>query len=171
MSYLFHGQRSNEDVVLVAKQHPMIILDAMLGSALILLIPFLAYVYLPVGAALGVITFGSLFIGLGHGFLAWYAWHNSVMMLTTERVVMLHQKGLLNQEFSECGLSNIQQVSHEIKGLYRTIFGFGTIIIYTGGAQTPLDIPNVPNPYEIQQEILRAASKGEFVEDDVKNSQ
>lgn len=114
---------------------------------------------------MGVLILSILTAGL-YGFLKWYYWNNSLVLLTNERVVVLEQKNWLHREFSECKLTNIQQVSHEVKGVLHTFFNFGTISILTGGSLESFTIPNVPNPYEIQQEILRASEKEGFLEED-----
>ncbi len=61
-------------------------------------------------------------------------------------------------------MQNIQQVSHKIEGLGGTLFGFGNILVYTGGGTTPFMIPNVPDPYDVQQEILRTAAGEGYIE-------
>lgn len=95
-------------------------------------------------------------IGATHALLAWFSWQNSLLVLTNERVVQLEQRGLLHREFMECGLESIQQVSHEVRGLLGTLWGYGSIVVHTGASQKPFDIPDMPDPYEIQQEIQRA---------------
>ncbi len=164
MSYLFHGQRTNEGVVLIAKQHPLVLLHPFLVSTLIWLIPLLVYVVSSSNSLLSIVVVVSFLLGLVHGGLAWYSWNNSILLLTNERIVQLQQKGILHREFSEIGLSSIQQVSHEVKGLIHTLFSFGSIVIYAGGSQTPFTVPSVPDPYDIQQEILRCAAGEGFVE-------
>lgn len=81
------------------------------------------------------------------------------MLLTTERVIVMEQHGLLHKEFAECNLENIQQVNHEIKGLLPTILGYGTLTIYTAGAQRAFIIPDLPEPGAVQEEILRVTNE------------
>ena len=144
----------------------------MLVSGATLLVPFLANLVLNFGEALSIILVACLVFALIHAGLAWYGWNNTLFLLTNQRVVWLHQKKLLNREFSECSLGSIQQVSHELKGLLHTVMGYGNIQIHTGGSQKPFELPNLPDPYELQQEIQRAANGetaggGEFEEEDV----
>lgn len=170
MPYRFHGQRASEEIVLISKQHPFVLFKPFLQTVMILLLPWLAYVFMPFGTLLASILSLSVFIGGLHAFLAWYCWSNSLLLLTNERVVFLWQKSVLNREFSECALTAIQQVSHEIKGLFHTLFGYGSITIYTGGAQVPLRLPNLPDPYDIQQEILQALNQDDFLDESDKPS-
>lgn len=165
MSYQFQGQRSNEEVVLFTKQHPFVLLHPFLVVIGIWLLPMLFYVVSSNNSLLSIVLFFSLVIGFAYGALAYFRWKNSVLLLTTERIVFLMQRGIVHREFTECSLVNVQQVAHEVKGFFSTIFGYGDISIYTGGAQQPLRIPHMPDPYEIQQEFQRAGAGEGFVEE------
>jgi hypothetical protein len=166
MPYHFHGQRSKESVRMMGKQHPFVLLHPLVGSVCILLAPFLVYMVSGNNSVLGWVVLLAVSLGMLHAGLAWYSWQNTVFLLTSERIVLLHQKGVLHREFSECDLSSIQQVSHEVHGLYHTLFGYGNIAIYTGGAQLAFLIPNICDPYDTQQEILRIKNKEQFSEEE-----
>ena len=81
------------------------------------------------------------------------------MLLTTERIILLEQHGLLHKEFAECNLESVQQVTHEIKGLLPTLLKYGTFSIYTAGSQHTFVIKNLPDPYAVQQEVLRVITE------------
>jgi len=163
MPFQFRGQHRNEEVLLVCRQHPFVLLHPMLVSTALFLVPFVIDIFFSTGLVLSVSIVVFFIAALVHGFLAWYAWQNSMFLLTTERVVYLEQRHLLHREFIECGLANIQQVSHEVKGLLHTLLGYGSISISSGGSQQPVVMRNLPDPYELQQEIQRAGA-GEIEE-------
>lgn len=169
MALLFHGQRANEDVMLFTKQHPFVLFKPMLISVGFLLIPVLLYSLTTSNQILSIVFPICLIIALVRGGLAWMGWNNSVVLVTTERVVMLNQKGILNRELVECGLTTINQVSHEVKGLLNTLLGFGSLSVYTSGSQIPLYAANIPDPYDVQQEILRIAAGEGFMEEEEGN--
>jgi len=159
MPYQFQGQHKNEQVVLFSRQHPFVLLKPLFSSALIFLVPFIAYIFLPLGTVVSWIIIGSLIAGLFNAWRAWHAWHNSLVLLTNERVIIMEQEHVLSREFAECNLENIQQVTHQIKGLLPTIMKYGDLSIYTAGSQHAFMVPNLPDPYEVQQEILRLVSE------------
>jgi hypothetical protein len=156
MPYQFRGQHRNEEVVLLCRKHPFVMLRHFLVSVLLLLVPFVVNIFVDVGLVLSLSVVICFVASALYGVLTWYSWYNSVLLLTTERVVVLEQHSIVNREFMECGLTSIMQVSHEVKGLLETMWGFGSISVFTGGAQKPLVIADMPEPYEIQQEIQRA---------------
>lgn len=159
MPYNFQGQHRGEEVVLVSHQHPFMLAHAALVVAGIVLVPFLANVFLYVSTPLIIITATSWLTAVIAAYLYWYTWQNSLLLVTTERVMFLKQKGLFGREFTECALYSVQQVSHTINGIIPTVLGFGTLVINTAGAQAPFLIPGIPDPYDIQQEIMRVAQE------------
>lgn len=159
MSYQFQGQRTNEEVVLISRQHPFVLFPAFLLVAGILLLPLLAFTVLLLSELLIGFSVVCLVVAIIIGWRAWHSWNSSLMLLTDQRVVVLNQHGLFQREFTECSLFSIQQVSHKVKGILQTTLGFGTIFIYTAGSHEPFGIPNVPDPYDIQQEIQKLAAE------------
>lgn len=160
MPLLFRGQHRDEEVLLVSRQHPCILLKRLLLAALVLLVPFAVNVFVPVGLFLAVSIVLSLLLGLFILVATSYAWWNTTFLLTSERIVLLEQRGPFNRQFGEVHLQSITQVSHEIRGILETLCGYGSISISTGSSQGSFLIPNLADPYEIQQEI-QAAVAGE----------
>ncbi len=158
MSYQFHGQRPHEEVLLIVRRHPFVLLKPFIISALFVLLPFAILIFFPVGYVLSISVIMCLILAIVVSFTAWHQWRSTLLLLTNERVVFLEQKSILKREFVECGLGTIQQVSHTVQGLLGTTMGYGTITIATGGISGIIKIPDIPDPYEIQQEIQRAAS-------------
>jgi uncharacterized membrane protein YdbT with pleckstrin-like domain len=157
MSYLFHGQRSNEEVLLVSHEHPLVLSKDLFEAVLVFIIPFFLHLFLAWGIFLWVVIGICLVLGGLDLWVDWYEWFNTIYILTNQRVVKLEQKSLLHREFAECDIENIQQVQHEVKGLLETMFDFGEIRVFTGGSQAPFVLDDLPDPYEVQQAILRVA--------------
>jgi membrane protein implicated in regulation of membrane protease activity len=159
MSFLFRGQRSNEEVILIVRHHPLVLLHPFLLSVAIFLVPFVGYVFLSLGTILFWLIFICLAYGLFHAIVAYWAWYNSMILLSNERVIVCRQHGLWRKEISECTLGNIQQISHEMNGILHNTFSYGNMEISLGGGNSSIKIYNMPNPYDLQQEILRVAAR------------
>ncbi len=163
MSYQFQGQRPSEDVLVVCRQHPFVLLHRILWSVAAFLIPFAAWVFLSVGTVFAVLIILGILLGSFMLYVAWYSWSHTMLLVTNERLVFLEQRGIFQRELVECGLESIQQVSHHVHGILHTVLGYGNISIYTGGSQQPILIAHMPDPYGLQQAIL-ASKSGEPVE-------
>ncbi|HSI20483.1 MAG TPA: PH domain-containing protein [Verrucomicrobiae bacterium] len=111
------------------------------------------------GIVLSVLIMAGPILAILKLTLSLYTWRNTLVVITSERVGFFHQKGLLKREFYECPLGAIMQVSHQVSGLSQTIFNFGTVTVNTGDAESSIAIKDVPNPFDIQQEIQNALGR------------
>jgi len=166
MSYQFQGQRPHERVLLVTHQHPFVLLHPVLWATFVFLVPFAVFAISPTGLILAVTIVLAIIIGITIAHHAWYSWNRTTVMLTTDRIIFLEQRGFFKRELTELPLHSIHQVSHSVSGILHTLFGFGTVTVATIGAQQPMTISNVPDPYAIQQEILQTQNGEGFVEEE-----
>ncbi len=153
--YRFEGQRSDEKVMMVRTQHPMVMAKTVIFFIISLIIPYLLLRYAGGGFrsfALGVYTAPAL-IWMAFNF---YGYKNSLAILTNQRILNVLQKGFFNTQVSEAELDRIQDVSSEIKGMFQTMFQFGDVTIRTASNASLLILKNMASPYEMQQAIVRA---------------
>jgi membrane protein YdbS with pleckstrin-like domain len=149
----FNGQRPRETVRLVAHQHPLVLLHDFMWSGAWLLLAIGAFSFLNRGIVLSILLIAGPLAALVHLVISLYCWRNTLVLVSTERVAFFHQRGLFKREFYECPLGTIAQVSHKVEGPLQTLFGFGTVIVNTGDAESSVTIKQVPDPFDIQQEI------------------
>lgn len=130
------------------------------------MIPFAIYMLWPTGPVLSLsIVLAVIFGGLKLG-AAWYGWSRTLLLLTNERVIFLEQHGFFRRELIESSLQGVQQISHMVHGLLHTAFGYGNLNLATAASQQPIIVPNIPDPYAIQQAILQAQKGDGFIEED-----
>ena len=151
----FRGQRPGERVSLTLRQHPFTLVEHALKIVLSMLLLVLLYRLFGhpywVNVVAPIVVLATLFIG----FRSWYGWWNTMLLLTTERVLFVEQRGIASRKMSEALLDHIQFVTHEVKGVAHTIFNFGDVRIQTAGAAEVLILRELADPYEIQQRITR----------------
>lgn len=154
-SYTFQGQRPGEEVFLVVNQHTWVLLPAVI--VWLLLISALGVIIWQFGAsAVTSIAIGAAaIIGLLHTMYCFYIWRNGVFIVTSHRVIKIDQLGLFSRLISEAEIHRIQEISTEIAGPVHTLLNFGTVKIQTASTTGRVDLDNVPDPYNIQQEIVK----------------
>jgi membrane protein YdbS with pleckstrin-like domain len=154
--YTFRGQRDNEEVLIVIKQNVWVF--AKTGLFILILINLLVAVFAVYGAS--VSTSIALFIFLILSIVAflyrWFIWNNGVYLLTNQRIIKINQQSLFHRVITEAELDRIQDISTEIKGPIQTMLNFGTIHIQTASSKTEIDLACVTDPYELQQQIMKA---------------
>ena len=158
-SYQFRGQRPDEEVVLVTKQHVWLLIP--IFAVVIIIIGLIALTFWWFGASsvTSAVIFGTVIIGGIYSFLFWFSWNNSDYIVTNQRVIKIDQNSMFNRVISEAEIHRIQEISTEIKGPIRTMLNFGTVKIKTASDNSRLDLDDVTNPYDVQQAIVQIQKK------------
>ncbi len=159
-NYTFHGQRHNEAVLLVLNRHTWTFSPVVFLWLVLLVI--LALVMSHFGASFATsLTIGLiLVIGGFYTFYKWFLWRNGVYIITDQRVVKVDQLGLFSRSISEAEVDRIQEISTEISGPIKTMLNFGTVRLQTASNTTRVELKDVPDPYSVQQEIVRVQRQG-----------
>ncbi|MEK7548808.1 MAG: PH domain-containing protein [Patescibacteria group bacterium] len=154
--YTFHGQRPEETVQLVIKQHPWVMwpIGLVWLAAIIISVGLLRW--LGASAVPSYTIIGLTIIGVAFSFYRWYLWANGLYIISSQRVIKVNQLGLFNRQIAEAEISRIQEISTDIRGPIKTLLNFGTVKIQTASTTGQLDLENSPSPYDVQQLIARS---------------
>ena len=153
--YTFRGKRSDENVFLVIRRHPWLLMPIvwfwliMAGGILISLYFFGA------SQITTYVIFGVLVMGFGYTFYIWFIWNNGIYVVSDQRVIRIEQLGIFNREISEAEVDRIQEISTEIRGPIRTMLNFGDVKLQTASKEGKVLLEDVASPYDIQQQIVR----------------
>lgn len=153
--YSFRGRRNDEEVLLVVKSHPWLLMPIAWAWLVIAGIIVLLVWKFGLSAISSYAIFGLVGLGIFYSLYQWFLWNNSDYILTSQRVIKIEQNSLFNREISEAELDRIQEISTEIKGPIRTLFNFGRVKIQTASSSGRVDLEDVNDPYDIQQQIVR----------------
>ncbi len=153
--YQFHGQRQGEHVMLVRRQHPIIFLPIVVWAVVSLILPYLFVRF--TGGSFRVYSVAVYLVMVAYYlFHHFYAFRNSLSILTNQRILQTKQRGFFSNQMSEAELNRIQDVSSDIKGILATLFGYGNVTIRTASKDSLLVLANIGDPYDVQQAIVRA---------------
>jgi len=161
----FDGQRKDEEIVAVWRQHPVILSKS---ASIIILLIAIGSIPLAFFSWSWGLNFLLLFIAAAgiYGVLCYYLWLSTLYILTNQRILTINQSGLFSRLINEVPLNNIQNVSHLKKGIAQMTFDFGSIEVQTAGAAPSMKLLNVPHPYFVQQKILsKEETRGEMTND------
>lgn len=156
MAYQFQGQLRDEEVILFAKQHPFVLLRTMFACTAYFLLPFAVYNIFGLTHALAWLIPLCFVATAIRGYTGWAEWNRSMILLTNRRILMLVYKGITHRQMFGSGLEHVHRVTHEINGIGPSLFNYGSLAISTDDPSTALVMSAVANPFDIQQEILRA---------------
>lgn len=154
-TYSFRGQRSDETVTLVTKQHIWLLMPILIVWVVIGLIITASFLIFGASRVSSIVLAALIVIGLAYSFYFWFVWNNSNYIVTNQRVIKINQSSLFNRMISEAEIHRIQEISTEIKGPIRTLLNFGTVRIKTASDDSKLDLEDVTDPYDVQQAIVQ----------------
>lgn len=104
--------------------------------------------------ALLVIALGLIFM-----ILAARIYNSHQLIITDQNITQVLQIGLFNRKVSELSMSNVEDVTAQQKGIFPTIFNYGTLKIETAGEQNNFLFSYCPNPNAYAKALLDARSQ------------
>lgn len=145
---------ADEKVLLISRRYFLTLVWEVLVAFFLIVMPFFLMFPLFAYGSLGV---GFFFYAVAVGLLVllklFVMWNFNTLIITTKRVIKTRQKGFFDRTISEMLISRINDVAHHIRGVWATMFHYGTLHIVAGNGQTILDFPHMRNP-EAAQKIL-----------------
>lgn len=151
----FHGQRPDETVLVVVKQHTWLLMPVVWFWLVVAIILGVLIWFYSLHPLIGWLALGLLLVGLIFTFYRWYLWSNGFYIITNQRVIRIDQRSFFNRVISEAEINRIQEISTNINGPVKTMLNFGTVKIQTASTSTQISLDNVPDPYNLQQVIVR----------------
>lgn len=88
--------------------------------------------------------------------IATYIYLENRFVITDKHIVQILQQAVFYRKVSQLSLLNVEDVTVEKKGIFATIFNFGTLTIETAGEQRNFVYSYCPNPHYYADAILDA---------------
>ena len=111
----------------------------------------------PIPAAIAALSLIFLILVAVLAFL-FIDWHNDIYILTTDRVIDIEKRPFTHEFRREANMGMIQDVSYEQPSFIAKLLNFGNVRLETAGTQGEFTFDSVPNPREVQNEIVRRLS-------------
>ncbi|MFZ5932734.1 MAG: hypothetical protein ACOYT7_01495 [Patescibacteria group bacterium] len=170
----FETKEKEEEVILLLRQHPIILVPRALVLTLMIITPLLLTVF-------PIISFLPANFQL-ITFLAWYlvttafalesflTWFFNVYLITDERIVDIDFLNLIYKEVSDANIDKIQDVTYKMGGVVRTLFNFGDVLVQTAAEVPNFEFLAVPKPDEVAKILqeLRIEEEQEKLEGRVR---
>lgn len=160
----FPGQHDGEEVLLLFRQHPLVMRKALIFGLLAILV-VVAPLALPQIYDMGGLADILLKVVLavtGGVFLVWFfrwvGWYYTVFIATNQRIIAIRQKGLFNRTVDEWQLQDIINLNYQIGGFQAVLFEFGdlTARTYIGD----LEMKTIHKPAEVHNKLMAIVRKG-----------
>lgn len=163
-------QKDYEKIVKVVRRDGVVLFGSMIFYLVLFFAPVILYFlfqnYVPAILAnyiwrpvflLGVsVYYFSCWIFLFTAFLDYYL---DFWVITNDRLLNIEQGGIFARTVSEMDLYKIQDATSEVKGIFASIFGYGTIDIQTAAERERFELTQIPNPNEVRKLIMDMAEE------------
>jgi len=143
--------RDGEKVLLTLRKNPNKFSKQIAKGLAFLVVIILAFIFFnnQIILTVAILLLLLLLIYVLYYFLIWFY---DVYIITNIRIICANRHSLFSQEFSETDLSKIQDVTYSIKGIFATMFKYGTVNVRTSTGLT-LELSDLSDPDEIQEMI------------------
>lgn len=154
----FINEDPEEKVALLLRKHPITNLGWISIAFLMIIAPAFVSVLTPITLLPG--DFQLVLI------LVWYlltsalileeflSWFFHVNIITDERIIEVDFANLIYREITDANIDQIQDVTVEVGGAFRTFLHFGNVVIQTAAEIPKIEFEDVPNPDQVAR-ILR----------------
>lgn len=89
--------------------------------------------------------------------IATYVYRLSMLIVTDKSLMQVVQSGLFVRRVSRFTMSDVEDVTAEQKGIFATLFNYGTLTVQTAGTADNFLFTYCPNPNKYAHEILVAS--------------
>jgi len=163
-------QDSDEKIELLMRRHWITNIPWLLALFLGLLAPFFLAIFQvelhqvfggerlgPSFQAIAVVVWYMLLLGFSlQSFLNWFY---NVYIVTNKRIIDVDYWGLFFHRISDSYLDQVQDVSHDIQGMWEILFRFGDIYVQTASETLHIDFLSVPDPQFVHRRISELVAK------------
>lgn len=152
--YISKQLQTGEEVARIVRAHPLALFPSAGAGGLLLLVDFFLVAWWFKHHTWGLAGFAlTAVIGIWIIIRGVYVWRNNVFAITSQRVIDIDQHGFFERNVAEAGYDKIQDVRYTIRGVWPTLFRFGTIVVQTAGSTTNLELTSVQHPVDVQRLI------------------
>jgi len=127
-----------------------------------ILLPFFFLFPLWQEGGIGLVIFVAwLFSGILLLTRAYLMWARTIFVVTDMRVIDYDQKGFFYRIVTEARFDQIDEVSYQIKGIFSTLFRYGTLQLQLRGSSADIQVDQVKHPNRIADLINDLRSESE----------
>ena len=151
--------QENEQVLKICRRHWFYLWPRTLWYLLLALVPVIA-------AAIGIARFSDLsgmtakvfwiaaLVYLVYWvlriFFNWYRYNNDIWVITNQRIIDSTKTSPVTLKLSTADLVNVQDMTVERDGIFRTLFNYGDVICQTAAELQEFRLIGIPHPEDVQ---------------------
>ncbi len=155
--------QQDEKIILKVRKHWWRLFTWGFRMAMLALIPLIVFALLAVFSVEKIDTHTINLFGFFYSmwiailwilfFIEWTDYRFDMWVVTNQRIVDIDQAGLFARDIATVRLSDIEDITIEMYGVFSTMLKFGTLMVQTAGSKNEFFIKNARNPEEVKEKI------------------
>jgi uncharacterized membrane protein YdbT with pleckstrin-like domain len=170
ITYNLPGRLPGEKIIKVIRKDFFILFKKFLLSAALIVLPALVVFMIlslypnlldgPVSYPLIVLTVSGygLFVWL-FSFFSFIDYYLDIWLITSERIIDVRQEGFFSRVVSELKLSQIQDVTSELHGVFQFVFKYGDVHVQTAGKTQRFVFDDIAHPERVRDIIIKLSEQ------------
>lgn len=147
--------REDEEVIRIIRQYPLTLFWRILLAVLLFIVPFFFMYPLFSRGQWGILIFGAvIMIAFIYALRIFAAWYFNISVITNSRVIDMEQRGFFDKTVSGITYDKVQDISYRQKGLWQTIFKYGSAQLQLTNTNTKIRLNNIHHPEEARELLL-----------------
>lgn len=168
MTSVLHQQLSKqlkpgETLAKLVRRHVLASLPSLTATGLLVVLDFFLLAWLVRQGPWGVAAFaGLLLVALVVGLRTLVEWQLNALLITSERIIHVHQHGFFTRIVTETTYDKVTDVRSVVAGPLQTALSLGAVEVQTAGEGENMRLAGVRRPSEVQAlltNILRTAKQ------------
>jgi uncharacterized membrane protein YdbT with pleckstrin-like domain len=86
--------------------------------------------------------------------IGWFLYSRTEVIITSNLLIDVSQNSLFSRNVAQLELHRVQDVTVERKGVIRTIFNYGNVVIQTAGEKDYFVLQNLSHPNEVASDLM-----------------
>ncbi|MEI7683141.1 MAG: PH domain-containing protein [Candidatus Saccharibacteria bacterium] len=149
------------ELIFVERQFPIVMRIPLIAGMFLILVGLVPWSFATANAySWQPLTINWLIIWsailLSYWIYHFVGWYFTVLILTSEEVTLIKQKGFFKRSVQSLTLNNVQSVNYTIPGMQGAMFHFGDLRIETLSGSGHMSVKTMFKPALLQAEILEA---------------
>ena len=151
----FQNQEPGETIILFVRRHfitnvPWLVITFLLSIAPFILLPFfqtLTILPFTIPDRLSLLLFFFFFlIVFAYGFANFLNWFYNIGIVTDRNILDIDYSELVNVHISATRVTQIEDVSYQQGGFFKTFFDYGDVYIQTAATNPDFEFLRIPHP-------------------------
>ncbi len=159
---LLNQLKPGEQVIIVVREYLITKLGVFtILAAVYFGLLFFMYSLLSGGFATSIVFIVGLFGIALYIFRTFMIWYLDVMIVSHQRLLDIDQRGMFNKTVQEIQWKVVEDVVYQQRGVFQSVFNYGTVIVKTNNADISVELHHVYNPKRIRDIISEYAQNPE----------